>query len=95
MMFQRRRASRSRGRTDFRLEEERSRVRATGFGMDGYIRVKDETGNVWSGLAEDEPGDVVRFHLTDSHGRRVTGIASGATMLFRDDLGRTWKGFVE
>jgi hypothetical protein len=95
MMFRRRKGYGGRSRTDFRLEEERSRMRATGFGIDGYVRIKDETGNVWSGLAETNSDDVVTYHLTDSHGRRMTGVENGASMIFRDDLGRTWKGVVE
>jgi hypothetical protein len=95
MIFRRRKGVGSRGRTDFRLEEEHSRIRATGFGIDGYVRIRDETGNVWSGLVESSSENVLRYYLTDSHGRRITGLANSHSMIFRDDLGRTWKGVME
>ena len=70
-------------------------MRATGFGLDGYIRIKDETGNVWSGFVEDSSENVVRYYLTDTHGRRISGLANSNSMIFRDDQGRTWRGLLE
>lgn len=95
MIYRRRRTFGSRGRTDFHLEEERSRLRAFGLGIDGFVRVKDETGNVWSGMVENSSENVVRYYLTDSHGNRITGLANSTSMIFRDDLGRTWKGILD
>ena len=95
MLFRRKRRYGNRRRTEFYLEEERSRARASGSGIDEYVRIKDETGGVWTGIIESFGDDQARYYLSNGRGQRITGLASSSSMVFRDDEGRTWRGFFE
>lgn len=95
MLFRRKKRYGRRRRTDFYLEEERSHLKAAGYGFDEFVRVKDDTGSVWTGVIEHAEQDMARYYLSDENGRRITGLVTNKSMVFRDDQGRTWRGFVE
>lgn len=95
MIFRRRFRRGLRRGTDFYLEEEQTRRRAVGFGLDDYIRIKDERGNIWTGMIEPGVDSQTRYYLTDGGGNRLSGITNGSSLIFRDGSGRTWKGYRE
>jgi hypothetical protein len=95
MLFRRKKRYGARCRSDFHLQEEGSHLKASGSGFDEFVRVKDDTGNVWTGIIEQTEQDVARYYLSDLNGRRITGLVSNKSMVFRDDQGRTWRGFME
>ena len=66
-----------------------------GFGDGDFIRLRDEYGNVWRGMAEKQGDDTVRFRFRDSNGKTISGVADGYGILLRDEDGNTWRGFVD
>ncbi len=76
-----------------RLQHEKSGAILSGFGTNGYVRLIDKQGNVWSGVAERGADNLVHYHLRDRSGRALTGIATELIGMFRDDENDTWKGF--
>ena len=66
-----------------------------GYGYGDYIRLRDEYGNVWRGMAEREYDDTVRYRFRDEKGRAITGVSDSYGVLLRDDRGTTWRGFID
>jgi hypothetical protein len=66
-----------------------------GFGEGDFIRLRDEFGNVWRGVAEREDDRNVRYRFRDSKGRSITGLSDSHGIILRDDRGKTWRGFVD
>ncbi len=79
----------------FHLEEEKTKTRIRGYGHGDNIKLKDEYGNVWVGSAEPAEGNTVIYRFRDGLGRSLSGISDNLAVVLRDDLGRTWKGFVD
>jgi hypothetical protein len=77
------------------LEQEKTKECICGYGADGYIRLKDEHGNVWAGSVERGHDDQIYYRLRDSTGRFMTGVANPYSSIFRDERGNTWKGFLD
>lgn len=66
-----------------------------GFGEGDFIRLRDEYGNVWNGMAEEQGDNIVRYRFRDAAGKSITGISDSFGIVLRDDKGNTWRGFVE
>ncbi len=79
----------------FHLESEKSKTRVHGFGHGDQIKLQDEYGNIWRGMAERRDDDEVYYHFRVSDGRTLTGVSSNFVVVLRDDRGETWKGFVD
>ncbi len=95
MLYRKRRVHRGAPGGFFHLEDEATKTRVFGFGHGDNIKLTDEFGNVWRGVAERIPGDAVVYRFRDAKGRSLSGVSEGTTVTLRDDKGNTWKGFVE
>jgi hypothetical protein len=67
----------------------------TGYGYGDFVRLRDEFGTVWNGIADPQEDNVVRYRFRDESGRSITGISDTFGIVLRDDKGNTWRGFVE
>lgn len=77
------------------FENVRSRTGMFGYGDGDFIRLRDEFGNVWTGVAESMGDNMVRYRFRDGAGNAITGISDSFGIVLRDDSGNTWRGFVE
>lgn len=66
----------------------------TGFINGDYVRLKDEFGNVWQGMAEAQDEQTVRYRFRDSEGRTICGISDRFGIVLRDERGNSWRGFL-
>jgi hypothetical protein len=66
-----------------------------GFGDGEFIRLRDEFGNVWRGLAERQDDNTIRYHFHDSKGKTVSGISDQFGIILRDHTGHVWRGFLD
>lgn len=76
------------------LQDERTKGWLRGSGDETFVRLRDEHGNVWAGTAERGPDNLVYYHLRDTTGRPMSGVATSYTRVFRQGK-NTWKGIVE
>ena len=66
-----------------------------GFGDGDFIRLRDEFGREWRGVAEIFD-TMVRFRFRDSEGKYISGVSTqGTDIVLRDEKGNTWRGFVD
>lgn len=66
-----------------------------GHGYGDHIRLRDEFGTVWRGVADLEDGNLVRYRFRDDKGHSISGISDSYGVLLRDDKGRSWRGSIE
>jgi hypothetical protein len=66
-----------------------------GFGEGDYIRLRDEFGNVWRGVAERDADNSIRYRFRDQQGRCISGLSDSYGVVLRDEKGNTWRGFVD
>ena len=66
-----------------------------GYGEGEFVRLRDEYGNVWNGMANSQGDNIVRYSFRDAKGRSITGISDSFGIVLRDEKGNTWRGFVE
>ena len=66
----------------------------SGFGDSDFIRLRDEHGNTWRGMAERQDDNTVRYRFRDSKGKTVSGISDDYGIILRDQTGNVWRGFV-
>lgn len=93
-MYSRRRG-RSRSVTGTYRFEDASRRTLTGYADGDFVRLRDDSGREWQGIAERQPDGLVRYRLRDAEGAYALGISDGYGITLRDDYGRSWRGFVE
>lgn len=79
----------------FSLEQERTKARVHGFGYGEYIRLRDDYGQTWRGMAEEAADGTMRFTFRSAHGKVISGIHDGFGIILRDEKGRTWRGFID
>ena len=79
----------------FSFEEEATKVRMHGFGQGDYIRLQDEYGHTWRGVAEEAADGSFRYTFRNNRGKTISGIADGYGITLRDEKGRTWRGFID
>jgi hypothetical protein len=61
-----------------------------------FIRLRDEYGNEWRGVAEVQSDDMVHYRFRNEEGHHVSGISDGAYgIILRDERGKTWRGFID
>jgi len=66
-----------------------------GFGDGDFIRLRDEKGNEWRGVAEVYES-MVRYRFRDSEGNYISGMSDASSgIILRDEKGNTWRGFVD
>lgn len=95
MIYRKRRSHSSTQSGFYRFENTRSRAGMFGYGEGDFIRLRDEYGTVWNGMADAMGDNIVRYRFRDSSGRSITGISDSFGIVLRDDKGNTWRGFVE
>lgn len=95
MIFGRQRKRSSVTSGSYRFENTRTRATLTGFGDGDYLRLRDEFGNLWTGTAEMQDKETVRYRFRDSHGNAIAGISDTYGIVLRDEKGNTWRGFLE
>jgi hypothetical protein len=66
-----------------------------GFGDGDFIRLRDQSGNVWRGRMERQPDQTVRYYFRDREGKSATGITDHGGIILRDEDGNTWRGFLD
>ena len=66
-----------------------------GFGDGEFIRLRDEFGNVWRGLAERMDDNTIRYRFRDSKGKTVSGMSDQFGIILRDHTGHVWRGFLD
>ena len=72
-----------------------SKAAVYGYGEGDYIRLRDEYGNVWRGVAERDSDGMIRYRFKDDKGNAITGISDSYGVIMRDEKGKTWRGFVD
>lgn len=95
MIYRRRRTHSSSPSGFYRFEHTRSRSGMTGFAEGDFIRLRDEYGTVWNGVAEYQGDNVFRYRFRNETGRWITGVSDSYGIILRDEKGNTWRGFVE
>jgi hypothetical protein len=79
----------------FRFQGTQNRT-VFGAGDGDFIRLRDEFGNEWRGVAERQSDETIRYRFRDSEGKFITGISErGYGILLRDEHGNTWRGFLD
>jgi hypothetical protein len=66
----------------------------SGFSDGEFVRLRDEHGNVWTGRAEVQDEDIVRYHFRDSEGNMISGVSDRFGVVLRDGKGHTWRGVI-
>lgn len=66
-----------------------------GHGEGDFIRLHDEFGNEWRGVAERQQDDTIRYRFRDDQGNYASGVSDGYGIVLRDARGNTWRGFVD
>ncbi len=77
----------------FRFETADRRI-LFGSGDSDLIRLRDEFGNSWWGVAEDLGENLIRYRFRDDHGNTVSGLSDHSGILLRDQHGKTWRGYL-
>jgi hypothetical protein len=95
VIYKRHRAHRKAPGGFFSFEEEATKARMHGFGYDDFIRVRDDYGHIWRGIAEEGADGSFRYTFRNSRGRTLSGLADGYGITLRDEKGKTWRGFVD
>ena len=65
-----------------------------GFTDGDYVRLRDEFGTVWSGTAERQPDNSIRYRFRDGEGNVISGVSDSFGVILRDDRGHSWRGFL-
>ena len=66
-----------------------------GFGDGDFIRLRDQKGNEWRGVAEVYES-MIRYRFKDQDGNNISGVSDPSSgILLRDEKGNTWRGFVD
>jgi hypothetical protein len=94
MIYRRRRSRIPMPRGFFRFEGPKNKL-IYGFGDGDFVRLRDEFGNEWRGVAERGSDDTVRFRFRDSEGTIISGVSDGWGVVLRDERGNVWRGFVD
>lgn len=95
MIYRRKRFYSSTPSGFYRFENTRSRSGMTGYGDGDFVRLRDEYGNVWNGMAIAQDDNIIRYNFRDSGGKSISGISDSFGIILRDEKGNTWRGFVE
>jgi hypothetical protein len=95
MIFDKRRKRSSVPSGFYRFENAQTKASMTGFGDGDFVRLRDEFGKVWSGSAEVESRDSIRYRFRDENGKSITGISDSFGIVLRDEKGKTWRGFMQ
>lgn len=95
MIYRKRRSYGSTPSGSYRFENTRTRSGMVGYGDGDFVRLRDEYGTVWNGMANAQGDNIVRYSFRDATGRSITGISDSFGIVLRDEKGNTWRGFVE
>lgn len=66
----------------------------SGFGEGNCVRLKDENGDIWRGMAEVRDDRSVFYRFRNGDGKVISGVSDGYGILLRDERGQTWRGYV-
>lgn len=66
-----------------------------GFTDGDYVRLRDEFGNVWSGTAERQHDNSIRYRFRDGDGNMISGVSDSYGVILRDERGHAWRGFLD
>jgi hypothetical protein len=64
---------------------------AASHASDCPVRLRDASGHVWIGYAQQDRGQV-RYRFSDPRGAVITGVANGGRIVLTDDKGVVWQG---
>jgi hypothetical protein len=95
VIYRRRRAHSSTPSGFYRFEHSKNRSGMFGFADGDFIRLRDEYGKFWSGVAEPQGDNIVRYRFRNDEGKWITGVSDSYGIILRDEKGNTWRGFVE
>ena len=95
MIYRRKRSYSSTPSGFYRFENTRSRGGMSGYGDGDFVRLRDEYGNIWNGMAIAQDDNIVRYNFRDAGGKSISGISDSFGIVLRDEKGNTWRGFVE
>ncbi|MBI2685104.1 MAG: hypothetical protein HYX27_02220 [Acidobacteria bacterium] len=95
MIYRRRRSHSTAPSGFYRFENMKSRANMVGYGEGDFVRLRDEYGTVWNGMADSQGDNIVRYRFRDASGKSITGISDSYGIVLRDEKGNTWRGFVE
>jgi hypothetical protein len=94
MIIKRRRSSTAAKTGYYRIQGAGSQC-MHGFGDGDFIRLRDEFGREWRGVASVFE-TMVRFTFRDEAGNHISGVSTaGSDIVLRDAKGNTWRGFVD
>lgn len=83
------------GRAGYYRLESPNRPILQGFSDGEFIRLRDEFGREWKGVAEHFDQDLVRLRFRDDQGNPVSGVLDRSGITLRDAKGKTWRGFAD
>jgi hypothetical protein len=90
------RRSRSRGaQAGYYRIESPNRPVMQGFSDGEFVRLRDEFGREWKGVAEVFDQDLIRLRFRDEEGNAVSGVIDRSGIVLRDSKGKTWRGFAD
>ncbi len=95
MIYGRRRKRSQVSSGTYRFESVSSKATLVGYGDGDFVRLRDEYGNVWTGCAEAQGSDLVRYRFRDDKGNAIAGISDTYGIVLRDAKGKMWRGFLE
>ena len=95
MIFGKRRGSGSIRGGFYHFVNPQSKSTLSGYGDGDFVRLRDEYGLVWTGTAEKQGPDLIRYRLRSEKGKTIAGISDTHGIVLRDEKGNTWRGFLE
>jgi len=66
----------------------------SGYGEGDFVRLKDEQGHVWLGIADVRDDRSVFYRFRRGDGKVISGVSDGYGIVLRDERGQTWRGYV-
>lgn len=66
-----------------------------GHGDGDFIRLRDEHGVEWRGVAERQDDGTIRYRFRDGEDNYASGVSDGYGIILRDAKGNTWRGFID
>jgi hypothetical protein len=94
-MIYRRRRPHSSAPGGFMQVQSVNRRAVFGFTDGDYVRLRDEYGTIWTGTAERQADNSVRYRFRDDQGNNIAGMSDSTGVVLRDERGNCWRGFLD
>ena len=95
MIYSRRRFRSSVPGGFYRFENVRDKSTVFGYGDGDFVRLRDEYGREWKGMAEKQGDGTIRLRFRDSEGHSISGVSDSFGIVLRDERGNLWRGLLD